>query len=382
MEKKLIYILNHYSDHSAQHFYHVVNLLEKMADRNVKIVLVIEKCEGKPVVKNPNIQIVAQQEKNKYKRVLELKKILAHYIALGYKKIFVRISTNAAMIAIQQARHGNAEVYFWQSGDNLTYDLQKKGLDKAKYLLSGYAKLKYIKNHVDFFVSGPETMIEYYINALSVKREKMLLLYNDIDIKRFQDCNIEEKDMLRKSMGILPEQKVILFVHRFTPVKKFYLQLPYVIEAEAFREANTVLILVGTGPDHERIKRQVEQSPYKDLVRMVGAVPNKEIMDYYKIADLFINPSYSEGFPRVVIEAMASGLPVVATDVGGTRDIIGQEQRKFIVDKDDKDGFRECVLRLMKDEALRKQLSDENKEFVKKYSTEAVAAMYIKEIFK
>lgn len=78
------------------------------------------------MVKNPNIQIVAQQEKNKYKRVLELKKILAHYIALGYKKIFVRISTNAAMIAIQQARHGNAEVYFWQSGDNLTYDLQKK----------------------------------------------------------------------------------------------------------------------------------------------------------------------------------------------------------------------------------------------------------------
>ena len=47
MEKKLIYILNHYSDHSAQHFYHVVYLLEKMADRNVKIVLVIEKCEGK-----------------------------------------------------------------------------------------------------------------------------------------------------------------------------------------------------------------------------------------------------------------------------------------------------------------------------------------------
>ena len=313
---------------------------------------------------------------------MELKKILAHYIALGYKKIFVRISTNAAMIAIQQARHGNAEVYFWQSGDNLTYDLQKKGLDKVKYLLSGYAKLKYIKNYVDYFVSGPETMIEYYINALSVKREKMLLLYNDIDIKRFQDCNIEEKDSLRKSMGILPEQKVILFVHRFTPVKKFYLQLPYVIEAEAFREANTVLILVGTGPDHERIKRQVEQSPYKDLVRMVGAVPNKEIMDYYKIADLFINPSYSEGFPRVVIEAMACGLPVVATDVGGTRDIIGQKQRKFIVDKDDKDGFRECVLRLMKDEALRKQLSDENKEFVKKYSTEAVAAMYIKEIFK
>lgn len=381
MEKKLLYILNHYSENSVEHFFHVIHLLEKVADNNVEIVLIIEKCEGKPRIDNPNIKIVAQKETNKCKRVLELNKILSHYIDMGYKKIFVRISTNAAIIAIRQARHKKAEVYFWQSGDNITYDLQKRGLDKIKYLLFGYTKLKYIKTYVNYFVTGPETMIEYYINALRIKREKMLLLYNDIDIERFQRCSAEEKLALRGKMGIASEKKVVLFVHRFTPVKRFYLQLPYVIEQEEFCRLNTLLIVVGTGPDYDKIKGQVENSQYGDMVRMIGAVPNKEIMDYYKIADVFINPSYSEGFPRVVIEAMASGLPVVATNVGGTCDIIGDKQKKYIVDKDNREAFRKCLLCLLQDEKLRKQISDENLQHVKKYSTEAVANMYIERIF-
>lgn len=381
MEKKLIYILNHYTENSVQHFYHVIHLLEKMADNGVKIILIIEKCEGKPEIQNPNIKVVAQKETNKLKRAAELKKILQYYLRQGYRKIFVRISINAAIIAINQAKHTKAEVYYWQSGDNITYDLQKKGIEKIKYLLMEHSKMLYLKNNVNYFVTGPETMINYYINTLHIKREKMLLLYNDIDTERFQECTLEEKNLLRKSMNIMPEQKVILFVHRLTPIKRFYLQLPNVIELEEFREANALLILIGTGPDYEKIKKQISNSEYKDLIRMIGAVPNKDIMNYYKIADVFINPSYSEGFPRVVIEAMASGLPIVATDVGGTCDIVGKIQKQFIVDKDDIETFRRCVLKLINDDTLREQLSFENKMFVKKYSTETVANMYMERIF-
>lgn len=381
-EKKLIYILNHYSENSAQHFFHVVHLLEELADRGVRIVLVIEKCDDIPVVHNSNIIIEAQRETNKFKRAYELKRILDQYLELGYRKIFVRISLHAAMLSIREAGKFKAEVYFWQSGDNLTYDLQKKGWDKLRYLLCGYAKLKYVARHVNYFVTGPERMITYYMEMLKIPAEKMLLLYNDIDIKRFSACSLEEKQMLRKKLGISSKQKVVLFVHRLTPIKRFYMQIPYVIEEEGFCKANALLVVIGTGPDYERIKNQIQDSPYRDLVRLVGAVPNKQVMDYYKAADVFINPSYSEGFPRVIIEAMACALPVVATDVGGTKDIVGIRQKQYIVGKDQKELFRKQVLRLVENDNLREAIAAENVETAKRYSTEKIAQMYIEGIFK
>lgn len=381
MEMKLLYILNHYSKNSAQHFFHVLNLLEKMADKGVKIILVIEKCDSKVDVHNPNIQVVAQKEKSKVKRLLELRSILNTYLEQGYRKIFVRISLNAAVIAIRLAKYKGGEVYYWQSGDNLTYDLQKSGKEKIKYLITNHSKLLYIKNHVDHFVTGPKTMIDYYQYALKINPRKMTLLYNDINLNRFSVSTEEERSELRKKMGIDSQKKIILFVHRLTPVKRFYLQLPYVIEREEFRKQNALLIIVGNGPDYNRVCTQVEQSNYKDLVKVIGTVPNREIMDYYKIADVFINPSYSEGFPRVILEAMACGLPVVASDVGGTCDIVGELQRQFIFDKDDRDCFREAVLTLLKNPEIRSQISQENQRTVKAYSTEMVSEMYISKIF-
>lgn len=381
MEKKLIYILNQYSDNSAQHFYHVINLLQKMAERNVKIVLIIEKSNGIPKVMNPNIKVVTQKETNKIKRIMELKKILKKYIVQGYNKIFIRISLGAAVIAIKEGKKYGAEVYYWQSGDNLTYDRKKKGIDKLKYKVTNESLLMYIKNNVDHFVTGPETMVEFYKKELNIKPEKMTLLYNDIDTSRFVVCSEEEKKELKKSVGIDENKKIVLFVHRLTPMKRFYMQLPYVVEKEEFRKLNALLVIVGNGPDYKRIKEQVEKSKFKDLVKMIGEIPNKQIMDYYKMADVFINPSYSEGFPRVVIESMACGLPVVATDVGGTKDIVGQKQKEFIFDKDNIDGFRNGVLKILDNNELREKLIKENLEKVKSYSTEKVADMYIQTIF-
>lgn len=381
-EKKLIYILNHYSDNSAQHFFHVVNLLEKMAEKGVQIILLIEKCESTPNILSSNIKVVTQKETNKVKRLRELKKILRTYMKQGYKRVFVRISLLATVVAIHVANKYGAEVFYWQSGDNLTYDRKKKGLDKIKYLLTNHLFLLYIKNNVHHFVTGPETMVKYYQKELNIDSKRMTLLYNDIDISRFSVSTEEEKISLRKQYGIGQEKKVILFVHRLTPVKRFYLQLPYVIEKKEFRDANAMLVIAGTGPDYNQVMEQVKKSPYKDLVKMVGAVPNKEVMNYYKMADVFINPSYSEGFPRVVIEAMACGLPVVATDVGGTCDIVGEQQRKYIIDKDDRNKFRDCVLEFLTNEDICNQVREENLKIVKKYSTETVAQMYIDTIFK
>ena len=328
------------------------------------------------------IKIICQKDNGKIARVRELSKILRSLFDEGYRKVFVRITMPAAIIAINIAKKYGAEVYFWQSGDNLTYDKKQPILPRIKWYLTNYSLLVYIRDHVNFFVTGPESMADYYVKNLKVKREKVLVLYNDIDDKRFESVNEADQKALKEKLGIPIDKKVVLFVHRLTPVKRFSYQIPFLAESEDFRRANAILIVVGGGPEENIIYEEYKKSLFKDCIQLIGKVPNAEIMDYYKVADVFINPSYSEGFPRVVIEAMSSGLPVVATDVGGTRDIMGPEQKKFLVDKDDRTEFRNKVIYLLTHSEVRNKIILENKEHVKRYTTDSVSKMYIERIFK
>ena len=225
-------------------------------------------------------------------------------------------------------------------------------------------------------------MIKYYEQELHVRPNKLVCLYNDIDIKRFVSGTQEDKITLRKELKLPMDAKIVLFIHRLTPVKKFSNFIPAIAETEKARNNNIYYVAVGGGPEEELVKKNVEASPYKDRIILLGARPNAEVQKYYAGADVFVNPSYSEGFPRVVIEAMSAGLPVVVTDVGGTRDILPEEQKEYLLDKDDIIGFRDKVVELVTSKEKCTTLSNINKEYVKRYSTTAVAEQYISKIWK
>lgn len=380
MEKKMIYILNSYSSKSAQHFYHVINLLSEIAKSGVEVVLIIEKADEEPVI-DAGIKVVVQKEHG-VKRAVELFKLVRKYVNEGYNKTFVRISLNASVIAILASIGKKSEVYFWQSGDNLTYDRQKKGLDKVHWYLTNYSKLWFTKTFGDYFVTGPETMVKYYEDELHVAHKKMVCLYNDIDINRFVKGTHEDKIKLRKELNLPEDAKIVLFIHRLTPVKRFSNFIPAIAENENARKNNVYYVVIGGGPEEELVKRNVNNSPYKDRIKLLGARPNAEVQKFYAGSDVFVNPSYSEGFPRVVIEAMSAGLPVVVTDVGGTKDILPEEQKEYLLDKDDVNGFREKIIELIMSTDKCQELSKINKKYVERYSTVNVAKQYIEKIWK
>lgn len=380
MKKKMIYILNSYSSKSAQHFYHVINLLSEISKNGVDVVLIIEKADEEPAI-DAGITVVVQKEHG-VKRAIELFKLVRKYINEGYNKTFVRISLNASVVAILASLGKKSEVYFWQSGDNLTYDRQKKGLDKIHWYLTNYSKLWFTKTFGDHFVTGPETMVKYYEDELHVAHKKMVCLYNDIDTNRFVEGTSEDKIKLRKELNISEDAKIVLFIHRLTPVKRFSNFIPAIAETEEARKNNVYYVAIGGGPEEELVKKNVNDSPYNDRIILLGARPNSEVQKFYAGSDVFVNPSYSEGFPRVVIEAMSAGLPVIVTDVGGTRDILPEEQKEYLLDKDDVNGFREKVIELVTSTDRCQKLSKINKKHVGKYSTVSVAKQYIEEIWK
>lgn len=101
--------------------------------------------------------------------------------------------------------------------------------------------------------------------------------------------------------------------------------------------------------------------------RQIRAIPNDEMADYYKDIDVYITCSYQEGTPRPALEALACGVPIIASDVGVVPEVLGELQQEFIVGdrtkiSDDiiRENLRNCIIRLYNNRELFKKLSDEN----------------------
>jgi len=91
------------------------------------------------------------------------------------------------------------------------------------------------------------------------------------------------------------------------------------------------LEIAGDGPERPSLERLVADLELSEMVQFSGWIAREDMPDVYRRADVFVLPSYVEGMPNVVLEAMASGLPVIATDVPGTRDVIEDGVSGYLV---------------------------------------------------
>ncbi|MDM5299621.1 glycosyltransferase [Bacillus pumilus] len=130
----------------------------------------------------------------------------------------------------------------------------------------------------------------------------------------------EEKEGIRKQLGLPHGDKLVVFVGRLVK-EKGLLEL-----ADAVRDMNGVkAVVVGKGPLAKELKERAGES-----ILLAGQVPNDQVKDYLLAADLFTLPSYSEGMPTVVLEALALKVPVIATRVGGLPSLFSDYQHLLI----------------------------------------------------
>jgi glycosyltransferase involved in cell wall biosynthesis len=121
------------------------------------------------------------------------------------------------------------------------------------------------------------------------------------------------------------------------------------------RHSDWYLLLVGEGPERDSIERMIIATGLQERVSMLGR--RSDVHEILESADLLVHPSYSEGMPNAVLEAMAHGIPVVASDVGGVRSLLGSGAG-IIVPPADEDALVEALQRLIDDPALRAHLGD------------------------
>ncbi|ABN56626.1 MULTISPECIES: glycosyltransferase family 4 protein [Methanoculleus] len=174
--------------------------------------------------------------------------------------------------------------------------------------------------------------------------------------------------------------KRVLFVGRLHPVKgvRHLLQAMSIVHQD-LPEAK--LILVGDGDEREHLETLTDSLGIRECVEFVGKVPHERVQDYMNQVEAFVLPSLSEGFPVTILEAMACGLPVVATRVGGIPDIIEDGTNGYLVDAMNQERMAEALLKVLRNEPLRKDISNNNREKAEKYRWEAVAAE-LEEIYR
>jgi len=164
--------------------------------------------------------------------------------------------------------------------------------------------------------------------AYKIPSYKIAVIPGGVDLEKFQPA--QNRIGIRKKTD-LPEDKVTLFTVRNLVQR---MGLDNLIEAlsEVKKKAPDILMVIGgDGPLKNDLIKMARGLGIEESIRFQGFIPEDELPDYYKMADLFVLPTKElEGFGLVTLEAMASGVPVVGTPVGGTKEILGQFDPTFL----------------------------------------------------
>ncbi len=169
---------------------------------------------------------------------------------------------------------------------------------------------------------------------------------------------------LKLRYGISPQDFLILFVGELNSNKN-QIQLIKAAENLVHRHEPVQCFLAGTGSDRTLLEHEVKQRGLQSYVHFLGF--RRDIPDLLEAADVVVLLSRREGLPKALMEGMAAGKPIVATNVRGCRDLVVDGETGFLVPVGDTEATVEALRRLLKDEELRKEFGRRNQERVQQY---------------
>jgi len=200
------------------------------------------------------------------------------------------------------------------------------------------------------------------------------VIHNGIDTQRFQPG---AGDAAGRENGPLE----LLTVGRLQEFKGLQYLLPAVKNILDGRPRSLHLAIVGDGPSRVELERLAADLGLGDAVRFVPWVDYAQMPDIYRNADAFLQPSLTEGMPNTVLEAMASGVAIVASDVAGNRDLVKDGRNGFLVEPMSADALTDAISRLVDDPAGVRRMGAESRTMAEAMTWRDVAAAYL-DIYK
>ncbi len=192
-----------------------------------------------------------------------------------------------------------------------------------------------------------------------IDRSRIEVVHNAIDPEWGREERAPRaRSELRARLGIDPREKVIVTVGRLSAEKDHQTLLRAVSDlAQDGAEYRIRLVIVGDGPEREKILQTSRELGLSDSVILTGQVPSAA--PYYAIADLAALSSVTEGSPNALLEAMASGVPVVATRVGGIPEIVTHGESGLLTAPGDHRALAQALGTALADKAVARKLSEQ-----------------------
>jgi glycosyltransferase involved in cell wall biosynthesis len=197
-----------------------------------------------------------------------------------------------------------------------------------------------------------------------IKKEKIAFYPRGIDLERFHPS--KRNGFFRNRFGVDQGNLKLLYVGRVSKEKN----MPFLVEAFkqlADMRSNVRLILVGDGPYLAEMKAALGGLP----ATFTGFLSGESLAQAYASSDLFVFPSTTDTFGNVVLEAQASGLPVIVTDEGGPKENLIPDKTGFVVPAEDTEAFIEAVLKLSENPQLMEKMKRHARQYMENRSFEA-----------
>lgn len=214
-----------------------------------------------------------------------------------------------------------------------------------------FSKVRYYRDASRLFACSGA--VKRHISQGGFPSSKIEVVHNAIDSERYRPNSAIREEMRRK-MGLEDRNKVILGAGRLVDWKGF----DVLIRAfSLLRDSNSLLWILGDGPEKEPLQRLIEKHGLESVVSMFSFV--RDLRPYLWASDLFVLPSRTpEPFGFVLLEAMASGLPVIATAAGGPLDIIEDGKSGWLVAGGDENALAGCMRETLQNLSLMRRLCE------------------------
>lgn len=215
------------------------------------------------------------------------------------------------------------------------------------------------------FQSNESQMIYRKLGVDFMRPYRQTVIYNCIDMSKLPDLDCNRRTRLRKTFGFSNDEIILTNLGMYNEQKSQEFLIRALPEIRS-RVPKVKLILIGWGPREDILRKEIERLQLEGRVILTGKKSRNEVFDFLSISDIYVSSSLWEGLPVAVLEAMAFGLPIVATDIIGNREAVKNSETGYLVPPRNPTTLAKSISHLIENPEIRGRMGDAGRERVEK----------------